>query len=72
LINYVGNLTEEETAELLSTGAGFLGSNFDYLVRTHRILLEQRITDRKVERLVGRCACRRVPHGGMLPTERSA
>ncbi len=62
--NYVGSLTEEETARLLSTGAGFLGTNLDYLVRTHRSLREHGITDRKVDRLVRRCAVRaHEPHG---------
>jgi cation transport protein ChaC len=54
--NYVGGLSENETAELLSTGAGFLGTNLDYLVRTHGSLREHGITDRKVDRLMRRCA----------------
>jgi cation transport protein ChaC len=70
--NCVGNLTEEETAHLLSRGAGFLGTNLDYLVRTHGSLLEHGITDRKVERLVDRCACRRLPDGDMPSSEGSA
>jgi cation transport protein ChaC len=53
--NYVGSLTENETAELVSTGAGFLGTNLDYLLRTHASLREHGIRDRNIERLVLRC-----------------
>ena len=54
--NYVRGLSENETAELLSTGAGFLGTNLDYLVRTHGSLRELGITDRKINRLMRCCA----------------
>jgi glutathione-specific gamma-glutamylcyclotransferase len=66
--NYVGSLTEEETAGLLSTGAGFLGTNLDYLVRTHRSLREHGIIDRKVDRLVRRCAVRTHEPDGAAPS----
>jgi glutathione-specific gamma-glutamylcyclotransferase len=54
--NYVGGLSEEETARLLTTGTGFLGSNLDYLVRTHDDLVRNGINDRTVDRLMRRCA----------------
>jgi cation transport protein ChaC len=54
--NYVGGLPEEETARLLTTGTGFLGSNLDYLVRTHDNLVRNGINDRTVDRLMSRCA----------------
>jgi glutathione-specific gamma-glutamylcyclotransferase len=54
--NYVGALPEEEVARLLSTGAGFLGTNLDYLVRTHGILRHHGIKDHRISRLMHRCA----------------
>jgi glutathione-specific gamma-glutamylcyclotransferase len=57
--NYVGDLPEEEVAKLLSTGAGFLGTNLDYLVRTHGSLVHHGIKDRRVNRLMRRCAADR-------------
>ena len=54
--NYVGSLPEGETARLLATGTGFLGSNLDYLVRTHDSLVQHGISDRKVDSLMRRCA----------------
>jgi cation transport protein ChaC len=53
--NYVGSLPDEETARLLATGTGFLGSNLDYLVRTHDSLVHHGIIDRKISRLMRRC-----------------
>jgi cation transport protein ChaC len=55
--NYVGGLSEEETAGLLATGAGFLGTNLDYLIRTYASLREHGIVDRGLERLARRCGC---------------
>jgi cation transport regulator ChaC len=45
----------------VSTGAGFLGTNLDYLLRTHASLREHRIKDRTIERLKLRCAAQ-APH----------
>jgi cation transport protein ChaC len=56
--NYVGTLPEDEVASLLATGAGFLGTNLEYLVRTHDSLTHHDITDRKLARLLRLCAAR--------------
>ncbi len=53
--NYVGGLPEDETARMLSTGSGFLGTSFDYLLRTHDGLAAHGISDRRLKRLVRLC-----------------
>jgi cation transport protein ChaC len=54
--NYIGGLYEEQTADLIATGAGFLRTNLDYRICTHGSLRERGITDRKVDRLIHHCA----------------
>lgn len=53
--NYVGGLPESETARMLSTGSGFLGTSLDCLARTHEGLAAHGITDRSLRRLVHLC-----------------
>lgn len=56
--NYVGGLPDDETVRLLATGVGFLGTNLDYLVRTHSRLTDHGINDPKVKRLMRLCSRR--------------
>ena len=51
----MGGLPEDETARMLSTGAEFLGTSFDYLLRTHEGLAAHGIPDRRLKRLVRLC-----------------
>jgi glutathione-specific gamma-glutamylcyclotransferase len=55
--NFVGVLSDDETATMIATGAGFLGTNLDYLLRTYASLREHGIADRGLERLARLCGC---------------
>lgn len=54
--NYVQGLSEAESARMIASASGFLGSNLEYLVRTHAGPSEHGIKDTLLARLARRCA----------------
>lgn len=53
--NYVGRLPDEEIVRRLVTASGLLGSNLDYLQRTHKALEAHRVHDPLITRLLQAC-----------------
>lgn len=53
--NYVGRLPDEEAVCRLSTASGPLGTNLDYLRRTHAGLEAHGIMDARIARLLANC-----------------
>ena len=53
--NYIGRLTDDQAACRLSTASGPLGSNIDYLKRTHAGLQARGIRDPHIARLLRIC-----------------
>ena len=53
--NHVRGLSEAECARMIASASGFLGSNLEYLVRTHAGLSEHGIKDALLARLTRLC-----------------
>ncbi len=54
---FAGKLSEDRIAEVLSTGAGFLGTCSEYLAQTTAGLAARGITDDGLRRLARKCGC---------------
>ena len=55
--SYAGNLSEDEVARIVQSGAGFLGTCTDYLTQTTAGLAARGICDEALQRLARRCGC---------------
>ena len=55
--SYAGDLTEDRVIEILSNGAGFLGTCADYLAQTTAGLAARGIRDEGLARLARGCGC---------------
>jgi cation transport protein ChaC len=55
--SYAGDLSEDDIAGILSTGAGFLGTCAEYLAQTTAGLAARGIRDEGLQRLARRCGC---------------
>jgi len=51
-VHYASNLCDEETARVLATAKGPIGSCADYLFNTHQGLIQHQIQDRHMNKLV--------------------
>jgi cation transport protein ChaC len=55
--SYAGELSEDQVADILSSGAGFLGTCTEYLAQTTAGLAARGIHDEGLQRLSRRCGC---------------